>query len=151
MNKIIFQNKALFLLYGVMNIALITLLLILIILVFNEIHLFSREVFVLIVALQMGFFFLVRIHYVAIVKDDKSKVVKLVYTRKFNMGWKRKAVNIDIPFKEFDGVELEKKTLGIWQIRLYKLSDGQRYQLGPLKMGWLSQTKIEQIKKDLSL
>ena len=80
----VFDDKRLFLLYGIVNILLITFLIILVILFFNNIHLFRREIFVLVIALQIGFFFIVRIHYVVLGKDEKKKVIKLSYQKKFS-------------------------------------------------------------------
>jgi hypothetical protein len=144
----VFENKALFVFYSIVNLLLIAFLIMLVVLFFNDIHLFSREIFVLIVAIHMGYFFLVRVHFVAIEKDERAQVIKLQYAKRFTFGWEKRIVAAEIPFKEYDGIELDKKNLNIWQMTIYKKSEGQRYQLGPLKMGWLGTKKWRPFKSN---
>jgi hypothetical protein len=147
----LFSNKRLFILYGVINILLIILLIILVILYFKEIYILGRASFVGIIALQMLFFFVIKLHYVSLGKDTDTKSVKLRYLKKFTPTWSRQIVTADIPFNEFDGIELEKKMLDIWEVRIFKKTDGQRYQLGPLRMGWLSKNGIEKLKSEFAM
>lgn len=146
----VFENKVLFVFYSIVNLLLIAFLIMLVVLFFNDIHLFSREIFVLIVAIHMGYFFLVRVHFVAIEKDDQAQVIKLRYAKRFTFGWEKRIVLAKISFKEFDGVTFDRTNLSIWQMTIYKKSEGERYQLGPLKLGWLGRKKVEAIQEQLN-
>ena len=72
MEKKLFDNRIFFTIYGWLNIILVLVLLTLLILIFNEIYLFSRIGFVVFVGVHIALIFFIKVHYLCVFIDDEK-------------------------------------------------------------------------------
>jgi hypothetical protein len=140
------DNRHQFLLYGVINVLLLITLIIILILFFNDIFIFSRTVFVLFVGIHLFLLFFIKIHYLSAFYNDRKQTIEFHYNKKFGIYWKKKSRKVLLPLMQFDGYKLEKDAVGLYAISFFKLENKDRYELGPFYIGILSNTKKELIK-----
>ena len=147
MERKIFDNKLLFMLYGLVNVLLFIFLITLVILLLNDIYILSRIGFVIFVGIHLFLLFFIKIHYVCIYYDDKKQKIEFHYNRRFGLMWQKKIRTVLLPLKQFDGYEFSKDSLGIMVISFYKLEQKERYELGPFHVGFISK-KEKQLMED---
>ena len=134
----IFDNRFLFVLYGMLNLFLIIVLLILLILIFNDIYILSRVGFVLFLGLHLSLLFFIKIHYLSIFYHEEKQRIEFHYSKRFGLNWQKRVRTVLLPLKQFDGYEISKDSLGIAIITFFKLEQKERYELGPFHVGILS-------------
>ncbi len=135
---VLLDNKRLFLFYGMLNIVLLAFLLTLLILLFNEIFVLSRTVYVIFIAVHISLIFFVRIHYLRIVWDEDSQLIDISYNKKFGLRWNHNAIRVALPLNQFDGYSIGKDNFGLAAVTVFKLEKKQRYELGPFHIGYIS-------------
>ena len=133
--RIIYSNARLFVIFGIFNLMLLGFLLALIILLFNEVYIVSRTIFVLFVGLQTFLVFFVQLHYLKVTWDDDAQLIDFRYNKKFGLRWRQNTTKIDLPLAQFDGYRLQKDNLGLCAISFFKLERKERYELGPFHIG----------------
>ena len=142
----IYDNRILFSVYGIVNIALIILLLTLLTLIFNEVYILSRFGFVIFVGIHLMLFFFVKIHYLSIFFDKNGKQIEFHYNRKFGLKWREKSRTTLLPIHQFDGYRISKDSLGLSVISFFKKENTERYELGPFHVGYISKKEIQRLK-----
>jgi hypothetical protein len=143
--KKVFDNKAIFMAYGLLNIFLLIVLLVLLILLFNDIYILSRFGFVIFVGIHLFLLFFIRIHYLCIFYDDEKQKIEFHYNKRYGLKWQKRSRTVLLPLKQFDGYNIAKDSMGISVISFFKLEHKQRFELGPFHIGILS----KRIKKNL--
>jgi len=136
--KLLFENRRLFVLYGALNVLLIAALLVLLVLILNEIYILGRIGFVIFVGIHLSLIFFIKVHYLRISYDEENQKIEFTYNKKFGLKWQINARTVILPLHQFDGYELNKDSLGIAFISFYKLEKKERYELGPLSVGIIS-------------
>lgn len=148
MNEIkVFDNKVIFLLYGIVNIILLFVLLMLIILLFNDIYILSRTGFVIFVGIHLFLLFFIKIHYVCIFYDEEKQKIEFHYNKRFGLRWQKRSRTVLLPLKQFDGYKIRKDSMNIPVISFFKKENKERYELGPFHVGFLSRSKKEHLKE----
>jgi len=143
--KKIFDNRLLFILYGLLNVFLIIILLVLLILLFNDIYILSRIGFVIFVGIHLFLLFFIKINYLCIHYDGQKQKIEFHYNKRFGLRWEKRSRTVLLPLKQFDGYKIDKDSIGIAVISFYKLENKERYELGPFHIGYIS----KKIKKHL--
>jgi hypothetical protein len=136
--RVLYDNRRLFILYGLLNLGLLLFLLALIILLFNEIYILSRTIFVLLVGIQTFMIFFLRLHFMQIKWDEENQTIGIVYNKNFGIRWRKNAIRVVLPLSRFDGYSLGKDSLGLPTITTYKLENKERFELGPFHIGYIS-------------
>lgn len=136
----LFDNKILFILYGILNTLLLLILITILILFFNDIFLINRTVFVLFVGIHLFLLFFVKVHYLNVHYHEQKQIIEFHYNRKFGINWNKKARTVLLPLKQFDGYQIEKDALGLHIITFFKLENKERFELGPFHIGLLSKS-----------
>lgn len=144
--KKIFDNKAIFILYGVLNIVLLLVLLTLIILLFNNIYILGRIGFVLFVGIHLFLLFFIKIHYICIFYDEEKQKIEFHYNKRFGLRWQKKSRTVQLPLKQFDGYKIHKDSMGISVISFFKLENKERFELGPFHIGVISKGKMKHME-----
>ena len=145
--KKIFDNRFLFVFYGLLNLVLILILLVLLILIFNDIYVLSRIGFVLFVGLHLALLFFIKIHYLQISYNEEKQKIEFHYSKRFGLTWQKRSRTVLLPLKQFDGYEISRDSLGIAVISFYKLEKKERYELGPFFVGIISAKEKKNIDK----
>ena len=143
MERKIFDNKLLFMLYGVVNFLLIIILLTLLIFFINDVYILSRIGFILFVGVHLFLVFVVKIHYLCIYYDDKKQKIEFHYNRRFGLMWQKKIRTVLLPLKQFDSYKISKDSIGIAIISFYKLDQKERFELGPFHVGLISKKEMQ--------
>lgn len=143
--KKLYDNKWLFISYGLVNIVLVVFLLLLLILIFNDIYILSRAGFVVFVGIHITLIFFVRIHYVCIYADTEKRKIEIHFNKKFGLKWQQKSKTVLLPFNEFDGYKITADSMGFPSVSFYKIQDKDRYELGPFSVGYISKKEKKQL------
>ena len=143
MERKIFDNKLLFMLYGLVNVLLFIFLITLVILLLNDIYILSRIGFVIFVGIHLFLLFFIKIHYVCIYYNDEKQKIEFHYNRRFGLMWQKKIRTVLLPLKQFDSYEISKDSLGIMVVSFYKLEQKERYELGPFHIGLISKKEMQ--------
>ena len=144
--KKIYDNKLLFIAYGLVNIALVVFLLVLLILIFYDIYILSRIGFVVFVGIHISLIFFVRIHYVCIYTDAEKRKIEIHFNRKFGLKWLQKSKTVVLPFDQFDGYNISVDSIGFRSVSFYKIQDKDRFELGPFSVGYISKKEKMRLK-----
>lgn len=144
--KKIYDNKPLFLLYGLLNLLLILFLLALIILIFNDIYIFSRIGFVIFIGIHLFLLFFIKIHYLCIFYNDEKQKIEFHYNKRFGIRWQQKTRTVLLPLKQFDGYEIDKDSMGITVLSFFKKEQKEQYELGPFHVGFISKKETQLFK-----
>ncbi|MCG8309320.1 MAG: hypothetical protein MI975_18140 [Cytophagales bacterium] len=142
----LFDNKALFVLYGIINFILIIALLILLGLFFNDIHILNRTGFFIFIGVHIFLLFFVKIHYLRIFYREDLQKIEFRYNRRFGLKWKQKSRTVLLPLRQFDGYSISKDSLGISVISFFKLDQRERFELGPFHIGFISKKEKENLE-----
>lgn len=134
----IYENKVLFMLYGIVNILLLLFLLTLLTLYLNDIYILSRVGFVMFVGLHLFLLFFIKMHYLCIFYDEEKQSIEFHYNKRFGWKWQQKIKTVLLPGKQFDRYKISKDSMGISVISFFKLEQKERYELGPFYIGYLS-------------
>jgi len=143
MEKKIFDNRPIFQLYGWVNVLLIVFLLSLLILIFNQVYLLSRFQFVIFVGIHLALIFFVKVHYLSISFDEIQGKVEIHYNRKFGLRWLKKSRTTLVAIKQLDGYKFTKDSLCLPVISFIKTENGERYELGPFHVGYISKKQMK--------
>ena len=143
--KKIFDNKISFLLYGILNIALLVVLLILLVLLLNDIYLLSRTGFVVFVGIHLFLLFFVKIHYLYVIYNEEKQKIEFHYNKRFGPRWQKRSRTVLLPVQQFDGYKVRRDSMGIAIISFYKKEKKEQYELGPFHVGILSKKKKESL------
>jgi hypothetical protein len=143
--KKLYDNKLLFMAYGLVNIVLVVFLLVLLILIFNDIYILGRIGFVVFVGIHIALIFFIRIHYVCVYFDSQRRKVEIHFNRKFGLKWLQKSTTVLLPFDQFDGYKITADSMGLPTISFYKNKDKDRYELGPFSVGFVSNKEKKQL------
>jgi len=139
-NKL-FDNRLLFILYGLLNVFLIIILLVLIIFLINEIYILSRTGLVIFVGIHLFLLFFIKIHYLCIIYNEEKQKIEFHYNKRFGLRWQKRSKTVLLPLKQFDGYKIDKDSMRISTISFFKLEQKDRYELGPFHVGVLSKRK----------
>ena len=145
--KKIYDNKLVFILYGLINIFLLVFLITLLILLFNDIYVLSRIGFVIFVAAHLFLLFFIKIHYLCIYYKDEKKKIEFHYSKRFGLKWQQKIRTVLLPLKQIDSYEISMDFMKISVISFFKIEQKDRYELGPFHIGFISK-KEKQLMKD---
>ena len=99
--KKIYDNKGLFILYGMVNLLMILFLLILLVLLFNDIYVLSRVGFVIFVGAHLFLLFFIKIQYLRIFYDEEKQKIEFHYNKRFGFRWQQKARTVLLPLNQF--------------------------------------------------
>lgn len=146
--KKIYENKVLFLIYGIVNSILLIILLALLILIFNDIYILSRIGFVAFIGVHLLLLFLIKMHYLCILYNEEKRIIEFHYSKRFGWKWQQKMKTVLLPKKQFDGYKISKDSMGITVVSFYKLEQKEQYELGPFHIGMVSK-KEKQLLKDI--
>ena len=135
--RVLFDNKKIFLAYGILNTVLVFVLLTLVILLFQDIYLLSRIQFVIFVGIHLLLLFFVKINYLYVGFDEDRQLIYFRYNRRFGIRWYRNAKEVQLSLEQFDGYAYQKDSMGLWLITFYKKEHKQRFELGPFYIGIL--------------
>ena len=141
--KKLYDNKPLFLLYGLVNLLLILFLLTLLILIFNDVFILSRIGFVIFVGVHLFLLFFIKIHYLCIFYNDEKQKFEFHYNRRFGFRWQQKTRTVLLPLKQFDGYEISKDSMGITVLSFFKKEQKEQYELGPFHVGFISKKEAQ--------
>lgn len=145
--KKLYDNKQIFIWYGLFNVVLFIILLTILIFLINEIYILNRIGFVLFVGTHLFLVFFVKIHYMSIYYNDDKQKIEFHYNRRFGLKWQNKIRTVLLPLKQFDSYKISKDSMGLGIISFYKLEQNERYELGPFHVGIILR-KEKQIIKD---
>ncbi|MDZ7607663.1 MAG: hypothetical protein U5K79_19215 [Cyclobacteriaceae bacterium] len=134
----LYSNSRLFVFYGLLNLLLLLFLLTLIILLFNEIYIFPRAVFVLFIGVQTVLVFFIRIQFLQVTWNDEAQTIEFLYNKKFGIHWRKKATAVTLPLVQFDGYSMKKDGAGLKTLSFFKLEKKERFELGPFHVGIIS-------------
>lgn len=137
--KKIFDNRLLFILYGLLNVFLIIILLILLILLFYDIYILGKAGLVIFVGIHLFLLFFIKIHYLCIFYDAEKQKIEFHYNKRFGLRWQKRSRTVLLPLKQFDGNKIDKDSMKISIISFFKLEQKDRYELGPFHVGVLSE------------
>jgi len=140
-DKKIFDNRILFIVYGMLNVMLIIILLTLLILLLNDIYILSRTGFVLFVGVHLFLLFFIKIQYVCIFYNDQKQKIEFHYNKRFGLKWQKKSRTVLLPLKQFDGYKVSRDSMGIAVITFFKIEQKERFELGPFHVGLLTVKK----------
>lgn len=143
--KKLYDNKLLFMAYGLVNIVLVVFLLVMLILIFNDIYILGRIGFVVFVGIHIALIFFIRIHYVCVYFDAQKRKVEIHFNRKFGLKWLQKSTTVLLPFDQFDGYKITADSMGLPTVSFYKNKDKDRYELGPFSIGIISNKEKKQL------
>lgn len=146
--KKIYENKVLFLIYGIFNSILLIILLVLLVLIFNDIYILSRFGFVAFVGVHLLLLFFIKMHYLCIYYNDKKHIIEFHYSKRFGWKWQQKIKTVLLPMKQFDGYKISKDSMGLTMVSFYKLEQKEQYELGPFHIGMVSK-KENQLLNDI--
>jgi hypothetical protein len=144
--KKLYDNKWLFISYGLVNIVLVVFLLVLLILIFNDIYLLSQAGFVVFVGIHITLIFFVRIHYVSIYANAEKRKIEIHFNKKFGLKWHQKSKTVLLSFDQFDGYKITVDSMGFLSVSFYKIQDKDRFELGPFSVGFISKKEKMQLK-----
>jgi hypothetical protein len=147
--KKLYDNKLLFMAYGLVNIILVVFLLALLILIFNEIYILGRIGFVAFVGIHITLIFFIRIHYVCVYFDSQKRKIEIHFNRKFGLKWLQKTKTVLLPIDQFDGYKIAADSMGLPSVSFYKIQDKDRYELGPFSVGYISKEEKKQLTSAL--
>ena len=136
--KRLYDNKLLFVLYGVINLLLLIFLLVLIILLFNDIYVLSRIGFVAFIGIHLLLLFFIKIHYLRISYSEASQDIRFHYNKRFGLKWTQRARKVILPFDELDGYRIDSDFMGNTLISFFKREDKDQFELGPFYVGYIS-------------
>jgi hypothetical protein len=139
----IYNNKPLFLLYGLVNILLILILLTLLILIFNDIFILNRIGFVIFIGIHLFLLFFIKIHYLCIFYNDEKRKIEFHYNKHFGLRWQQKTRTVLLPLKQFDGYKISKDSMGITVLSFFKKEQKEQYELGPFHVGFISKKEAQ--------
>ena len=140
----LYDNKLLFMAYGLVNIVLVVFLLVLLILIYNDIYILGRIGFVAFVGIHITLIFFIRIHYVCVYFDSQKRKVEIHFNRKFGLKWPQKSKTVLLPIDQFDGYKITTDSMGLQLVSFYKIQDKDRYELGPFSVGFISKKEKKQ-------
>jgi hypothetical protein len=141
----LYDNKLLFMAYGLVNIVLVVFLLVLLILIYNDIYILGRIGFVAFIGIHITLIFFIRIHYVCVYFDSQKRKVEIHFNRKFGLKWLQKTKTVLLPIDQFDGYKIAADSMGIPLVSFYKIQDKDRYELGPFSVGFISKKEKKQL------
>jgi len=133
--KILYNNRRLFVFYGLLNLCLLLFLLTLIIFLFNDIYILSRAVFVMFIGVQTVLVFFIRIQFLQVAWNDDTQTIEFLYSKKFGIRWRKNATNVSLPLAQFDGYSMKADSVGLKTLSFFKLEKKERYELGPFHVG----------------
>jgi len=136
--KLLFENRLLFVIYGVLNVLLLAILLVLLVLIFNDIYILSRIGFVFFIGIHLALLFFIKIQYLRISYDEGKQKIEFHYSKRFGLKWHKNARTVLLALSQFDGYEISKDSFGLAIISFYKLEKKERYELGPFYIGFIS-------------
>jgi hypothetical protein len=136
--RILFNNSRLFVFYGLLNLCLLLFLLTLIILLFNDIYVLSRAIFVLFIGVQTAFVFFIRIQFLQVKWNNDTQTIEFLYNKKFGIRWRKKATKVTLPLVQFDGYSMKNDSVGLKTLSFFKLEKKERYELGPFHIGFVT-------------
>ena len=146
MVKRIFDNGALFRIYGWINIILVLFLLTLLVLIFNEVYVLSRVGFVVFVGIHLALIFFIRIHYLCVFIDEENERIEFHYNKRFGWRWQHKARTTLLPMKRFERHEIGKDSIGLPTISFFKKENEEEFELGPFRVGYISSKDLSQLR-----
>ncbi len=144
--KKIIDNKRLFIFYGVINVLLIIGLLTLLILLFNDIYILGRVGFVIFVGIHLFLLFFIKIQYLCIFYDEEKQTIEFHYNKRFGLNWQKNSRTVLLPFKQFDGYQITKDSLGFITISFFKLEKKEKFELGPFHIGLITGNEKQQLE-----
>lgn len=134
----VFDNSRFFGAYGWINLLLLTFLLVLLVLIFNDVFLLPRIGFVVLLAIHVILLFFIKMHFLRIDFDEENQKIEFHYNKKFGLNWLQKSRTSILPLKQLDGYTISNNSLGLAVLSFYKLHNKERFELGPFHVGYVS-------------
>ncbi|NJN27914.1 MAG: hypothetical protein HC819_19035 [Cyclobacteriaceae bacterium] len=143
----IFDNKRMFLLYGLANVLMLLVLMVLLICLFYGIYLLDRLAFVVFIGIHLFLLFFVKIQYLYIEYDEHTQTFLFRYNKRFTLKWQQKSRSVILPATQMAGYTIEKDYLGLEMVSFYKSENAERFALGPIHVGRISKANKEALIK----